>query len=531
MKLDIFKNIFSKKRLDTEKSGKREFAMAQISRQTSDWLNIVRSVNFDIKQGGKLLRGRARDMANNDPYTKKFLNIVARNIIGANGFTLRVKGGSYQQDDCGNLVFVLDKINNREISDAFWAWGKKNNCTITGTISHRELCQLLVKTVYMDGEIFINHMSGDYNEYGYTQQIITADYLDENYNEVLSNGNTIVMGIEYDKYGKPVRYWFNERLPQDNIYNASLITNKRVPISAENITHLFIVEKADQLRGITQLAPVAIRLRMLMGWDEAAVINARTSASKAGILEPKDSADSSFTGYGKNSQGNVESSIEPNEIFIVPDGYNFRSHTPMYPHAQHGPFNKTMLMSISSGLDVSYPTLASDYENVNYTSSRTALLDERDGWRNRQSWFIEHYLEDTFSKFLKMAVLSGKVNINIKELDKYNQPQFISRSWQWVDPQTEVNSNILALQSYQTTLEQVLSERSMDLEETLEQIAREKELLKKYGLTIDDVKATYKPDPKGVTEPAKETVTEEDEDEIDEDSEAEKWIKLLNTGV
>lgn len=505
-------NIFRRKK-EAFPETKRAYAMAQISRQLNDWNSFVRSINYDIKSGGKQLRDRARDMAKNDPYTRKYLSLVKRNIIGPNNFTLRVKAGDYTQDETGNLTFELDKIANREITDAWWQWGKKKYCTVEENISFRELSQVIIETVFQDGELFIHRIKGNVNKFGYSLQLITADYLDESYNEVLSNGNVIIMGIEYTKERKPVRYWFTERNPLDDVNSVSrLSTIKRVPIPAENICHLFIRETADQLRGVTQLAPVAIRLKMLMGWDEAAVTNARASACQAGVLEPKDNADGAFDGYEKDTDGNVVNQIEPNELFIVPDGYNYKIHNPVYPHSQHAPFNKTMLKGISSGLDVSYHDLASDYEGVNYTSSRTALLDERDHWRNKQSWWIEHFLEDIYSDFLEMAILSGQLSLSIRDFDKYNVPHFIPRSWSWVDPQNEVNANKLALETYQTTHEQILSERSMDLEETLEQIAYERELFKKYNLPLIGA-LTPAPPPSA--------------SELEEDTDAEKHLKVI----
>lgn len=517
-------DIFRKKAPVIDREVKqRAFAMSQISRQTNDWNALVRSINYDIKTGGKLLRDRARDLAKNDPYTRKYLSLVKRNIVGPNNFTLRVKAGNYVKDELGNISFELDKIKNREITDAWWTWGKKKHCSVSGNISFRELSKIVLSTAYMDGEVFINRIKGNINEYGFALQLISADYLDEAYNEILPNGNVIIMGIEYNAVRKPIRYWFTEQNKLDEVNSVSrLSTTKRVPIPAENITHLFFRETSDQLRGVTQLAPAAIRLKMLMGWDEAAVVHARTTALQTGILEPKDTPDGQFEGYEKDSDGNVVSQLEPNELFIVPDGYNFKSHTPVYPHAQHGPFNKTMLRGISSGLDVSYHDLASDYEGVNYTSSRTALLDERDNWRDKQSWFIEHFLEDVFSDFLEMAVLTGKIDIPFRELEKYNCPQFIPRTWTWVDPQNEVTANKLALETYQTTHEQILSERSMDLEETLEQIAYERELFKKYNLPlVGALPAPAIPSPPEVDD------TENDTEDDTDDTE-EKKLKIVN---
>lgn len=462
-----------------ETSNKRAFAMAQHSNILNDWVNLARSVNYDIRQGASLMRKRARDLAKNNSYARKFIHSFANNIVGADGFTLRNKAGEYIKDKNNKYKFQLDVMANRMINDVWWEWMKKKNCTITENMSFRELSILIAKNVAIDGEVFIIHLSGKkYGIYGYQLQLIEPEYCDEQFNEILPNGNMVVMGVEVDENRKTVAYWFTKYKNNNELYGGAniAVSNDRVRIPAENVTHLFIREFAYQYRGYTLLAPVSIKLKMLDGWDEAAVVNARTAACKTGILQPKDNQENSFTNYETNADGNVVQSIEPNEIFMVPEGYSWLSHSPEYPHSQHKPFNETILRGIASGLNVSYHTLASDYSSVNYTSSRTALLDERDAYKNLQSWFIEHFLEEVFSRLLKMAILSGQLNLPIEKYDKFNQPYFVGRRWQWVDPENEVNANMKAIKSYQTTYEQIWAEKGYDLDEALDIIAQNKEL-------------------------------------------------------
>jgi hypothetical protein len=58
-----------------------------------------------------------------------------------------------------------------------------------------------------------------------------------------------------------------------------------------------------------------------------------------------------------------------------------------------GPFLKSAYQRMASGLPgSSYPELCNDYEAVNFSSIRAAVLSGRDEWRKRQQWFARHGL-------------------------------------------------------------------------------------------------------------------------------------------
>ena len=205
---------------------KRAFAMSASGRTLNDWAQFVNTINYDIRTGGIALLSRARDLGKNDPYAKKFLKIIKKNIVGPDGFVLRVKSGDYLKDKDGNYKFTYDKYANSTLQKMFYDWGKKQYCTVTGDVSFRELCELATTTVYQDGELFFIKLRGrNVNKFGFSLQTVEAEYLDYSYNVVLNNGNTILMGIEFDKQSKPVAYHFTVSNPYTEINNAGYRSN------------------------------------------------------------------------------------------------------------------------------------------------------------------------------------------------------------------------------------------------------------------------------------------------------------------
>lgn len=458
---------------------RRSYAAAAINRLTNDWTTMNTSADQDIRNSLRSLRARSRDLCQNDPYANNFLRMVQMNVVGPDGFILRNKSGEWRDGK-----FVLDKFANILIQNAFWEWSQPKNCTINGEMSFRLAQSIIMTTIARDGEVFIRKIKNkDINKFGIALQLIEPDLIDETYSAQLQNGNAIIMGVEIDKYRRPITYYIRRSDAYRELYSYSMRDDYE-PVPAEDVYHLFVKERANQTRGVPWIAPGAIRMKMLSGFEEASLVNARAAACKTGVLTPKENANPEFTGDEKDSNDNLIQSIEPGETYVAPFGYDFSTYDPKYPSDQHEAFAKIILRGIASGFGVSYNAMANDYESVNYSSARSSLLYERDWWKMLQSWFIESFLNKFFEEWLDMTLLTGVINIPYSKFEKFNSPFWIARRWDWVDPEKDANANLIMLKNGFKTLEQILAERGMDLEETLEQLRYEQELIKKYELKL-----------------------------------------------
>src|SRR4051812_36751784 len=57
----------------------------------ADWEAWTLSPDFEVRHQFRLLRGRARDFARNNPWAVGFIDEVANNVIGAAGIMLQAK--------------------------------------------------------------------------------------------------------------------------------------------------------------------------------------------------------------------------------------------------------------------------------------------------------------------------------------------------------------------------------------------------------------------------------------------------------
>jgi len=474
---------------------KRAFQAAKIDRLTSSWTTSLTNINRDIRTGNQILRARARELAENEPLAKKFLAMLDKNVIGPEGFAYRNTAYDLVKKKNGEWEKVYDTLANRIIEDMWKEWTKKENCTITGDISFREACALELKTMAIDGEIFLKKVANkNINKFGFTLQLIDAALCDETFNSTNpANGNPIIMGIEYNKYMRPQAYYFKKVDSARSIYDI-YFTRDYVRIPADQIIHLYRKEFVGQLRGISAFLPVAYRMNILKGYQEAVLMNARSAARKTGVLVPKDTAtplsEANIAGGEEDADGNIIQDIAPGETYVVPEGYDFSTFDPTYPSGSEGPFTEMVQQAIASGFDVDYATLASNFANVNYTSSRSALLDARAGYKILQQFFIDHKLVDIHTALLEMAMLKGVVNLPIEKFEKFNAPEFVGYKGEWVDQWKENKADAFAVERGLESYGKVIAKRGYNLESHVKQLKYEKELFEKNGLEYPGAKKT-----------------------------------------
>lgn len=465
----------------------RGFNAASIDRLTQGLATQNYSLDQDIWRGLSVLRARSRDLCLNNDYAKKFLAMVGNHVVGPVGFTLRVT----PPDD--NLK--IDTIARKAIEGAFYDWAKVGNCDVTGKLSFTDIQALFAKTVARDGECLVRKVTGrDAGKYGFQLQVLDIDRLDINKNEELSNGNVIRMGVEIDKFNKPLAYWIRTKHPGANVWMDS-IGSKFERIPAAEILHCFVPERAEQTRGFPWLHSALLRLQNLGAYEEAAIINARVGASKMGFYTTPDGNGEAIAD-DKDSDNNLYSDVEPGALQVLPEGYGFTPFDPDYPHAMYGDFVKACLRGVASGLNVAYNTLSNDLEGVNFSSIRTGVLEERDNWMVIQNWMAETFLNNIYTEWLKMALLFSAIKfptgkpLPAEKFDKWNNFYWQGRRWQWVDPMKDAQANELAVNNRFKSRTQVAAEQGRDFEEVLQEIAEENKQAEALGIELPAINKT-----------------------------------------
>jgi len=465
-------DIFTKKVKPEPKMLKRSYAAANPGRLFADFKSSERSADSELSPVLKVIRSRSRDLVRNNQYAKRYINLLKTNVIGGKGFGLQVKA----LDSVGNL----DETGNSSVEQAFMAWGKLGNPTVDGRMSWVDAQRLCLETLARDGEVFIVKHRGAGFKDSFAIEFIESDQVDETKNEKLSNGNEIRMGIELDKFKKPVAYHFLTYHPGDYDFTTMSVAKKTIRIPADRVIHVFMPLRSGQTRGEPWLSPAMAGLKHLGAYIEAALVAARVGASKMGF----------FTSPGGDGfvADDLDGQIplmdaEPGTFHQLPNGVDFKTFDPQNPTNEFESFHKSILKSVASALGISYTSLSNDLEATSYSSIRQGALEERDFYRDVQQFMIEHFVKPVFDSWLESAMELNTFGISIQRYEKFSDSaEFRGKGWSWIDPLKEMNASVLGLKSGILSIQDVASNYGKDAEELMAQIARDKGLAEQFGI-------------------------------------------------
>ena len=475
-------------------SGNYGFAGAKYNRLTEDFLAAQRSADQDLFGDNIRLRARARKLAVDNPFARKFLAMVVQNVTGPAGILMQAK----VKNEHGKATEQTKRINQR-IEEEWKNWCEVGSCSADGRFSFAELQQLAIKNVAREGENLVKlAYDRSFNPTGFALQPLDNDQLDDTLMRRESDTVQVRLGVEVNQYQRPTAYHLWASHPFEA---AGLGTRLRSRIPAADVIHSFVSERPVQTRGYTWMSAAILPLHHYERYDEATVVAARASAAKFGVIQREaaegytEDEDEDVNGeQSSDTNGAGLMNASPGEMMTLGPGETLNYIDPKFPTQTYRDFTRTTLRNIASGLLVSYPSLANDLEGVNFSSIRAGLLDERDSWRIIQRWFIDHFLKPVFDAWLRMALLTTLQDIELSPRQK-RQVAWRARGWPWVDPLKDAQSTILDLQNGLDTYENTLAEMGLDFEEVMTQRASEQKF-------IEDLKLRLGTDIRGIADSA-----------------------------
>lgn len=466
----------SKKKRKARINGRRGFAAAKTDRYNIGWTTTNQSADAELHIALRTLRARSRDLAINDDYVQRFLHLVKTNVVGAAGIGFQNRAREETKDA------RLDTAANQLIEKAWADWGTVGTCTVDGRLSWIDACNLFIETVARDGEALVKLIRDEeVNQYGFALQFVDVDHLDESYNEpdTTGTGKSIRLSIEYDQNGRATAYHLLKNHP--NALAAGYQPQRRIRYPAEQIIHGFLAHRAEQGRGYPWTAQSLRRLKQLAAYEQTELIASRLGASKMGFFVEPD-ADQFVGDYTEDYD--IVTEAEPGTFDRLPPGTDFKAWNPDHPVSAYEAYVLAILRGAASGLGVSYVSLSNDLRGVSYSSIRQGSLDERDYWKRLQTWLVEHFAGPVFKAWLQMALTTGAINLPFGKIKKFHAPVWRPRGWAWVDPLKEVKANIEAVKNNLRSLQAVVGEAGIDVEDILDDNAIAKELAAKFNTTL-----------------------------------------------
>lgn len=465
-----------------EVSPRAQFAGAIANRLTADWvLAGTASAEAEIRQNLPALKRRSRELARNNAYARRYLTIKGDNVLGEEGILLR----AMVRDSGGRI----DKETNRAIESAWKKWGEVGVCTADGGDAWQDVERLAVESEAMDGDGFVRLLPAwKGNGFGLALQTIDSDQLEVDYDREAGRTargkriNEIRGSIEIDEWGRPIAYHVWPNHPGEA---RAIGPSDRIIVPASDMVHLWHRHRVGASRGIPDFAPILISLHMLGRLEEAEIVASRIAAAKGGFFEREPAAIGNIDSR-KSEPERFNFEAEPGLFEALPPGWKFQAWSPEHPNTAFSEFRKAIVRSIASGLNVSYNLLASDLEGVNFSSIRSGLLAERDGWRVHQSFTYRHLHRKVYRAWLRWALTTGALPLSSKSTESYLEALWGPRGWPWVDPLKDAQSAALRFRLGLGSRTRECANLGLDFEDVLEELAYEKKLAEDLGVDLSN---------------------------------------------
>jgi len=470
----------------------RMYSAARASRLTADWNPSNSSADLELVMSLTVMRSRARALVRDSSYAKRARTIVVNNVIGS---------GIGMQAQVMTSRDVMNERVNTAIESAWEEWAYAENCHMGGRLAFPHIERTSMSQVFDAGECFIrkHHRAVGQSEIPFALELIEAERLADQLDTTsvgVAAGNQIRMGIELDQYFKPVAYYIRANHPSETRFSGIPGDVERVP--ADQIIHLAVVDRWPQTRGEPWLHAAMRRLNDMDGYSEAEIVRARVQATTVGAIETPENVSS----FGEEQEdGSAEMQMEPGVYKRLNPGEKLNAQSPTAPNPALDGFMRYMLREIAAATGVSYASLSMDYAQSNYSSSRLALMDDRDLWRFYQSWFICDFRRIIHREWLRAAMLVQAIPaISLQEYainpKKFESVRFKPRGWSWIDPSSEVEAYVTAVKNGFMTVSDVISKTAdgRDIEDVLNERERELSLMDEKGLVFETSPDIYTAD-------------------------------------
>jgi lambda family phage portal protein len=326
---------------------------------------------------------------------------------------------------------------------------------------------LVARCLVRDGEAFVHLRATD--DGGLRPEVLDPAQVDAALSRPLDGGGRIEQGIELDRDGNVTAFHVLREPP-----GTGLLPYETVRIPAPDMLHVFDRAFPGQVRGLSWLAPVLLKLADRDALADALLAQAKIGALLTGFIRDPEGGTAGFAGEA-GAGGTLNVALEPGAMRILPPGADV-SFTPQPQGLRDAvAFVASIDREIAAGAGITYEALTGDLGAANYSSARVGLLDFRRRAEAYQRHFIEtQVLRPLWRRWIAVQVLAGTIPADPVSLADHLEVRFIGPGFDWVDPEAQVAAEIAAINAGLKSREEVVAARGRDIDELDAEIARDR---------------------------------------------------------
>ncbi len=329
-------------------------------------------------------------------------------------------------------------------------------------------------------------------------QVIESQMCPSWYNkEAFEGGNRIVSGVEVNKHGRPVAYWFHKTDPNELITVKNSYDLMRVKV--DDVIHHFIPLRPGQLRGVPLGVQASVQAYIFDQYTDSELQRKQNRANFTGIVKRPDYGEVDYKydpisgmALKEDDEGNPMTEIEPGSFpSLLPGEELMLFDADVATGGAYHEYQKNQLLAICAGLQIPVQFATGDFTEINDRIYRAILNNyKRQIEQLQHTYTIAQICRKMWSEFVDRAIMSGEVK-SPKIESNFGQYRCKHRgqAFAHIHPVQDIQANALDLAEGFTSRQKIVDNRNNG--DTIEEIDRQRkednDREKKLGLQTDPV--------------------------------------------
>lgn len=435
----------------------RNYEAAATGHRTSGWNRSRGDMNAVTKLAGAELRLHSRDLVRNNSWARRGLKKIGSHAV-RHGIVPKPVG-----------------VDAEKALLAFNRWAISTQCDADGKLNFYGLQNLVMRSVAQDGEVLVRRRSrfpSDGLPLPMQLQVLEIDTLDTaKESDKGMAGGKIIQGVEFDMLGRRAAYWVFPEHPGSSTRIG--LESRRIP--AGEIAHVFEVERAGQVRGVSWFGSAILNLKDFDEFEDAELMKQKIAACFAGFITDVNGEAPALNAEDEDDPTIEE--LEPGLMTQLAPGQDVKFGNPPVTTADSFPVRQ--LRRIAAGIGVSYEDMTGDYERVNFSSARMAKISQQENVADWQwNMLIPQFCEPVFAWAMEAAVLAGE--IREEPTAEWTVPPV-----PMIEPDKEGLAAGRRVRNGMATFSEVVREQGHDPEKFFAEYAADKKRLDELGIVLD----------------------------------------------
>lgn len=444
--------------------------------RTRNWNPSSAGPNSAAANNLPTIRRRARDAVRNDPWAKTASNRWVSNVIGTG-----IQPYPRHPDKA-----------MREMLKELWAdWVSEADAD--GRLDFYGMQALAVRSMFNDGETLLR-LRPRRPEDGLTVplqlQALEGDHLPVEDSRSLPNGHEIVNGVEFDRLGRREAYHLWNRHPGE-FGGAQYRAKRRVP--ADMVIHAYPLLRPGQVRGVSELATVLLRLKTLDNFDDAVAFRQEVSNLFAGFIvkeSPTEGGEDPLTGdeVVYDDDDTPVASLEPGSMQELNAGQDVKFATPPGAPNDYAEFMRQQLMAAFASVGIPYEIATGDLRGISDRTLRV-LINEFHRLIEQFQWtcFIHQWCRPVWNAWVQMLAMSGAISATdyVRHRRLWQRVLWVPEGWPYFNPVQDIKAKTDEIRAGLTSRSAVILAQGEDPEEVLDQISQDAIDADGLGLRFD----------------------------------------------